>query len=51
MDDSNYVETRLAACLKEHDLPVNEGALAKAGLFRVVVGAYVILPRFGGHPC
>ena len=40
MDESDYVETRLAACLKEHDLPVNEGALARAGLFRVVVGAY-----------
>lgn len=40
MDESDYVETRLAACLREHDLPVNEGALARAGLFRVVAGTY-----------
>lgn len=40
MDESDYVETLLAAFLKEHDLPVSEGALAIGGPFRVVVGVY-----------
>jgi hypothetical protein len=40
MDESDYVETSLAACLKEHELPVIDGALAMRGPFRVVVGAY-----------